>query len=87
MNSAEDAMSNSYETFTTVDQQSQIHIGGLPFAPGMEVEVVISPKRSSSQDFSAAWQRVCQELRERPGMSDLSNDEIQKEITDFRTGR
>ncbi len=36
---------NSYETSATVEHQGQIHLAGVPFAPGTEVEVTISPKR------------------------------------------
>jgi hypothetical protein len=33
---------NPYETSTTVGQQSDIHLAGLPFQPGTEVEVIVS---------------------------------------------
>ena len=33
-----------YETFTIVGQHGDIHLAGLPFQPGAEVEVVVSPK-------------------------------------------
>ena len=35
---------NVYETFTTVGEHGDIHLAGIPFQPGAEVEVVISPK-------------------------------------------
>jgi hypothetical protein len=35
---------NHYETSTTVGGQGEIHLAGLPFTPGTEVEVVVSPK-------------------------------------------
>jgi hypothetical protein len=37
---------NSFETSATVEQEGQIHVSGVPFAPGTQVEVVISPRGS-----------------------------------------
>ena len=34
---------NSYETSATVEDQGQVHLDGVPFAPGTEVEVTITP--------------------------------------------
>ena len=35
---------DAYETSTTVGGQGEIHLAGVPFQPGTEVEVIISPK-------------------------------------------
>jgi len=35
---------SAYETSTTVGGQGDIHLAALPFQPGTEVEVIISPK-------------------------------------------
>jgi hypothetical protein len=35
---------NSYETSATVEHQGHIHVARVPFAPGTEVDVTISPK-------------------------------------------
>lgn len=37
----------AYETSATVQAQGQIHVAGVPFAPGTEVAVTISPKLPS----------------------------------------
>ena len=34
-----------YETSATVEDQGRVHVAGVPFAPGTEVEITISPKR------------------------------------------
>jgi hypothetical protein len=34
---------NHYETSTTVGGQGDIHLTGLPFTPGAEVQIVVSP--------------------------------------------
>lgn len=36
---------NSYETSATVEAEGQVHVAGVPFAPGTEVAITISPKR------------------------------------------
>ena len=41
----------------TVD--GRIDLAGVPFAPGTEVEVTISAKRRSAEEFTAAWQSRC----------------------------
>jgi hypothetical protein len=40
---------NTYETTGTVEDHGQLHVAGVPFAPGTQVEVTISPKIPSAQ--------------------------------------
>jgi hypothetical protein len=75
-----------YETSATVEERGQVRVAGVPFAPGTEVEVTISPKRRSAEEFAAAWQRVCAELRSRPGVQDLTEEDIREEIDRYRAG-
>lgn len=77
----------SYETSTTVQGQGLVSVTGVPFAPGTEVEVTISPRRKSAEEFAAAWQRVCHELRDTTGLENITDDEIQKEIDGYRAGQ
>jgi len=35
---------NTFETTATVEDQGQVRVAGVPFEPGTEVEVTISPK-------------------------------------------
>jgi len=76
----------SFETSTTVQPQGDVRVAGVPFAPGTEVEVSISPKRKDGADFAAAWQQVCGALR-RSATKEISDDDIQKEVDDYRAGR
>ena len=76
----------SYETFTTVESQGNIHVSGVPFAPGTEVEVTISPKRREPDEFLETWRRVCDELRTSQSQA-VTDEEIQREIDDYRSGR
>jgi hypothetical protein len=48
--SSEDGESmRAYKTSATVKEQGDIQLVGVPFAPGTEVEVTISPKQSSCE--------------------------------------
>lgn len=40
---------HAYETSATVQSQGEVHVAGVPFEPGTEVEVVISPKEHSGK--------------------------------------
>jgi hypothetical protein len=77
----------AYETSATVQGQGFVSVAGVPFAPGTEVEVTISPKRSLPEQFAAAWQRVCRDLRTTEGVENITDDEIQKEIDRYRAGQ
>jgi hypothetical protein len=75
---------NTYETSATVEDQGQVRVAGVPFAPGTEVEVTISPKRRPAEEFTASWQRVCAELRGRPERKEITDDDIREEIDRYR---
>jgi hypothetical protein len=77
----------AFEISTTVQPHGDVRVVGVPFAPGTEVEVTISPKRKSAAEFAEAWQRVSAELRQLPEAGSISDADIQKEIDDFRAGR
>jgi hypothetical protein len=78
---------NSFETSATVEDQGRVLVVGVPFAPGTQVEISISPKRRSADEFAAAWQRVCAELRGRSGIECITDDDIRSEIDGYRAGQ
>ena len=43
----------AYETSATVGDQGQVRVNGVPFAPGTEVEVTISPKVRAAPEPTA----------------------------------
>lgn len=53
----------SFETSAIVEEERQIIVSGVPFEPGTEVEVTISPRRRSAVEFAAAWRNVCAAMR------------------------
>lgn len=76
----------AYETSATVDADGQLRVSGVPFAAGTQVEVTISPKRRSAEEFAAAWQRVTAQLRDHASPQELAEEELQREIDDHRAG-
>jgi hypothetical protein len=49
---------NPLETSTIVEGQGEIHLAGVPFQPGTEVEVVVSPKACGGAPGADAGVRV-----------------------------
>lgn len=56
---------NTYETSATVEDQGQVHVAGVPFAPGTEVAITISPKRRSDQKLTPPDEEALAASRER----------------------
>jgi len=75
----------TFETRATVEDSGVLRLAGLPFAAGTEVDVVISPKRRSVEEFAAAWERVCRQLRWQA--PDISDEDIREEIDAYRAAR
>jgi len=75
---------NSYETSATVEDHGQVRLASVPFAPGTEVEVTLSRKRCLPEEFAVAWQRLCAELRGRPALKDITDENIREEIDRYR---
>jgi hypothetical protein len=44
----------SYETSATVEDQGQIRVAGVPFAPGTRVEVTIKRTENGTESHAAA---------------------------------
>jgi len=48
----------NYETSTTVGGLGDIHLVGVPFQSGTEVEVIVVPKKANGQPVAEANQRL-----------------------------
>lgn len=59
---------STYETSATVQEQGRVLVAGVPFAPGTEVEVAISPKTRSADEIARsddeAWAAAHDRMRE-----------------------
>lgn len=49
---------NTYETTARVEDRGQVHVAGVPFSPGTEVEVVIRAKAAGSANVEAGRARM-----------------------------
>jgi hypothetical protein len=75
----------AFETTTVVEPSGEIRVGGIPFSAGTEVDVFISPKRISGDEFRRQWADVCQQMRRPSAIASLSNEEISTEVAEYRT--
>jgi hypothetical protein len=55
----------TYETSATVEDQGQVRVAGVPFAPGTEVEVTISPKVRSEEQVARSQAAALATSRDR----------------------
>jgi hypothetical protein len=44
----------TYETSATVEDQGQVHVAGVPFAPGTQVEAIIKPAQNGGSATAPA---------------------------------
>jgi hypothetical protein len=56
---------SSYETSATVEERGRVLVAGVPFAPGTEVDVRISPKARSADEATPAGDEVLAAARDR----------------------
>jgi hypothetical protein len=56
---------HAYETSATVGDQGQLFVTGVPFAPGTEVGVTISPRRRSEGEVTSPEDEALAAARDR----------------------
>jgi len=56
---------NSYETTATVEAHGEVRLACVPFAPGTEVEVKISPKARIAEEATSAGEESLAAARDR----------------------
>jgi S-ribosylhomocysteine lyase LuxS involved in autoinducer biosynthesis len=78
---------SAYGTTATVEGEGIVHISGVPFQTGTEVEVIVSPKRRPTTEFLSAWQRFTAELRNQTKVPGISDQEITDEVERHRAAR
>lgn len=77
----------TFEATTIVQPTGEIRVAGVPFSAGTEVEVIVSPKRQNGEDFRRNWEDVCRRLRTLSTTANISDEEIQAEIAEYRARR
>lgn len=56
---------NIFETSATVEEQGRVHLAGVPFAAGTEVEITISPKVQTDNELKSPEDEKLAAARER----------------------
>ena len=77
----------TFEVTTIVEATGEIRVAGVPFSAGTEVDVIVSPKRQSGEDFRRNWEEVCRQLRSLPTAASVRDEEIEAEVAEHRARR
>jgi hypothetical protein len=78
---------NAINRKTKVQPDGWLTVQAPPELKNQEVEVIILPPRPPAAQRVAAWQRLCSEIQSLPGSTQITDEDIQKEIDDYRAGR
>lgn len=78
---------NAITRKTTVQADGWLTVQAPPELQNQEVDVIILPSQPPASERIAAWQRVCHGIQSLPSSRDVTDDDIQREIDDYRAGR
>ena len=78
---------NTVTKKTKVEPDGWLKVQAPPELEDQEVDVIIVPQRPSAAERLAAWQRLCEEVQNLPSSNEITDEDIQKEIDDYRAGR
>ena len=72
---------------TTVEPNGWLKVQAMPELENQEVDVIIVPRRPAAYERVAAWQGLYEDTQSLPDFEEITEEEIQKEIDDYRAGR
>ncbi|MDQ2977107.1 MAG: hypothetical protein M3R69_17060 [Acidobacteriota bacterium] len=72
---------------TKVESDGWLKVQAPPELENQEVDVIIVPKRPPAAERVKAWQRLAEEIQSLPNSKEITDEDIQKEIDDYRAGR
>ena len=78
---------NTVTKKTKVEPNGWLKVQAPPELENQEVDVIIVPPRPTATERIAAWKDLCGDTSSLPGSNAVSDEEIQKEIDDYRAGR
>ena len=78
---------NTVTKKTRVESDGWLKVQAPPEWENQEVDVIIVPRRSPASKRVAVWQGLCEEVQTLPTPEDIADEDIQKEIDDYRAGR
>jgi hypothetical protein len=72
---------------TKVESDGWLKIQAPPELENQEVDVIIIPQRPTASERVSVWRRLTEEIGGLPKSDEITEEEIQKEIDDYRAGR
>ena len=78
---------NTVTKKTKVESDGWLKIQAPPELENQEVDVIIVPKRPPAAERVASWKCLADEVQILPGSKEITDEDIQKEIDDYRAGR
>jgi hypothetical protein len=78
---------NTLTKKTKVESDGWLKIQAPAELENQEVDVIIIPQRPTTAERVSAWRRLTEEIGSFGKSEDITDEEIQKEIDDYRAGR
>ena len=78
---------NTYRTYLTVTNPGQLILTDLPFQSGQSVEILIRPQQKKSKGSLNTLQKLLKETQKLPQIQTITEEDIQAEIADCRSGK
>jgi hypothetical protein len=78
---------NTVTKKTRVEPDGWLKVQAPPELQDQEVDVIIVPQRPPAAERLTGWQRLSDEIQNLPDSKEITDEDIQKEIEDYRAGR
>ena len=78
---------NTVTKKTRVEPDGWLKVQAPPELQNQEVDVIIVPQRPPAAERLTAWQSLSDEIQNLPDSKEITDEDIQKEIEDYRAGR
>jgi hypothetical protein len=82
----EEAM-NTVTKKTRIESDGWLKVQAPPELQNQEVDVIIVPQRPPAVERLTAWQSLSHDIQSLPDSKETTDEDIQKEIEDYRAGR
>ncbi|HVQ38750.1 MAG TPA: hypothetical protein VMS31_14525 [Pyrinomonadaceae bacterium] len=78
---------NTVTKKTRVESDGWLKVQAPPELENQEVDVILVPQRPPAAERVAAWQGLREEVQTLPDSKEITDEDIQKKIDDYRAGR
>lgn len=77
---------NAYKTYVEVDASGRIILEHLPFRAGSLIEVLLVDQSAAAGEVES-WRSLFEHIQGLPQSSAIGDEDIAREIEDYRSGR